>query len=136
MNDDLSEIRRFWAHGDRLVTNHPIAIDRPGGSPHPRFPDLIYPFDYGYLEGTGAVDGDGVDCWRGSLPDLRVTGAIVTVDTHKADSQVKWLIGCTPNEMRQALATHRTEWQAAVMILRHAPDAEALPAAGDLQQHD
>jgi inorganic pyrophosphatase len=114
----MDEETRFWNHADRLVAAHPIVIDRPGGTAHPRFPALIYPFDYGYLDGTGAVDGGGVDCWRGSLPEPVVTGAIVTVDTHKADSEVKWLIGCTPEEMALALATHRTEWQAAILIPR------------------
>lgn len=118
MTIDGAESRRFWEQADALVAAHPIVIDRPGGSAHPRYPAIIYPFDYGYLDGTGAVDGDGVDCWRGSLAGSRVTGAVVTVDTHKADSEVKWLIGCTPDEMEQALATHRTTWQAAVLILR------------------
>lgn len=114
------EASRFWTQADTLVAAHPIVIDRPGGTPHPKYPAIVYPFDYGYLDGTGAVDGDGVDCWRGSLPERHVTGAIVTVDTHKADSEVKWLIGCTPDEMEQALGTHRTEWQAAILIVRPA----------------
>jgi len=118
VTDTVDHNRRFWTHADRLVAEHPIVIDRPGGSAHPRFPELIYPFDYGYLDGTGAIDGDGVDCWRGSLAEPRVTGAIVTVDTHKADSEVKWLVGCTPEEMQRALDTHRTEWQAAILIMR------------------
>ena len=113
-----AEHQRFWDLGDRLVTTHCIVIDRPGGSAHPRFPDIVYPFDYGYLDGTGAIDGDGVDCWRGSLPSPQVTGAVVTVDIVKADAEVKWLIGCTPDEMEAALATHRTEWQAAILIRR------------------
>lgn len=112
------EEHRFWQQADTLVAKHAIVIDRPGGSAHPRYPAVIYPFDYGYLDGTGAVDGDGVDCWRGSLPDLHVTGAVITVDTHKADSEVKWLIGCTIEEMYLALSTHRTEWQAAILIVR------------------
>jgi inorganic pyrophosphatase len=109
---------RFWVLADQLVRDHRIVIDRPAGSRHPRVPDIVYPFDYGYLEGTGAVDGDGVDCWRGSLPDAIVTGAVVTVDVIKADSEVKWLVGCTGEEMQAALATHRTAWQAALLLVR------------------
>ena len=116
---DVSE--RFWRLADQLVREHRIVIDRPGGSRHPRFPDIVYPFDYGYLEGTSAIDGDGVDCWRGSLADPVVTGVIVTVDVAKADSEVKWLVGCTGDEMRLALETHRTEWQAAVLLVRGSP---------------
>ncbi len=100
---------RFWELGDLLVAEHQFVIDRPRGSVHLRHPAVIYPFDYGYLEGTGAIDGDGVDCWRGSLEDPSITGAIVTVDVVKADSEVKWLVGCMVNEMQAALATHQTE---------------------------
>ncbi len=110
---------RFWQRADQLVAAHPIVIDRPGGSGHPRFLEIVYPFDYGYLDGTGAIDGDGVDCWRGSLSGIGVTGAIVTVDVVKADSEVKWLVGCTADEMERALATHRTEWQLALLIVRN-----------------
>jgi len=54
----------------------------------------------------------------GSAPSLAVTGAIVTVDIVKADSEVKWLVGCTIEEMECALAPHRTEWQAGLLIVR------------------
>lgn len=114
-NDHLE---RFWRLADQLVAEHRIVIDRPAGSSHPRFADVVYPFDYGYLEGTGAIDGDGVACWRGSLP-AAVTGAVVTVDVVKADSEIKWLVGCTADEMAAALATHRTEWQGALLLLRN-----------------
>ena len=109
---------RFWELADQLVAGHRILIDRPAGSNHPRYPDLVYPVDYGYLEGTGAVDSDGVDCWLGSLDTNTVTGAVITVDTFKADSEVKWLIGCTRDEMMAAVATHRTQCQAAILIER------------------
>ena len=118
MEDHDVERQRFWSMGDRLVSEHAMIIDRPGGSAHPRFPDIVYTFDYGYLDGTGAIDGDGVDCWRGSLPSNRTTGAIITIDVMKADSEVKWLIGCTDEEMDAALATHRTMWQAAILLKR------------------
>lgn len=120
MPDD--ERRRFWGLADELVRSHPLVIDRPRGSAHPRVPDIVYPFDYGYLEGIGAIDGDGVDCWRGSLTDAKTTGAVLTVDVMKADAEVKWLIDCTPDEMEAALATHRTAWQAAMLIVRPAEE--------------
>ncbi len=121
MRMDHDERSRFWQLADELIRSHHIVIDRPGGSAHPRYPDLIYPFDYGYLEGTSALDGDGVDCWVGSLPETSLTGVIVTVDGFKSDTEIKWLIGCTPQEMDVALATHRTEHQAALLIPRHQP---------------
>ena len=37
----------FWEALDRLAANSRLVIDRPQGSAHPRYPDLIYPYDYG-----------------------------------------------------------------------------------------
>lgn len=64
----------------------------------PRDPDLIYPLDYGYLEGTQAADGSGIDVWVGSLPERSVTGAVVTADRFKREAEIKILIGCTAEE--------------------------------------
>lgn len=114
----MSEEDDFWRRADELVAAHRFVIDRPAGSRHPRYPTVTYPFDYGYLEGTGAVDGGGVDAWRGSLPEATVTGAIVTVDVHKGDAEVKLLIGCTNAEMTDALTTHHTASQSAMLIHR------------------
>jgi inorganic pyrophosphatase len=109
---------RFWSLADELVAASDVVIDRPKGSRHPRMPDVEYPLDYGYLAQTTAMDGEGVDVWRGSLPQRQVTGAIVTVDVHKRDAEVKLLIGCTPDEARLALATHNQPSQAAVLVPR------------------
>ena len=114
----LTDPSRFWALADRLVATSRIVIDRPRGSAHPRVPEIIYPLDYGYLEGTSGGDGDGIDVWRGSLPDARVTGAIMTVDLRRRDAEVKLLVGCTPAEADLALATHSQEQQAALLLRR------------------
>ncbi len=54
----------FWQEVNQLVINNPIIIDRPTGSSHPRYPEAIYPLDYGYLENTKA--GDGAESMYGS----------------------------------------------------------------------
>ena len=51
----------FWQSMETLVTSSEITIDRPKGTAHPRYPDFIYPVDYGYLKGTTAIDGHRVD---------------------------------------------------------------------------
>src|SRR5918998_4047001 len=83
----------FWQQADALVADSEIGIDRPRGSAHPRCPDVRYPLDYGFLGQTMASDGSGIDVWVGSLPERRVTGAIMTVDALKRDAEVKLLIG-------------------------------------------
>jgi inorganic pyrophosphatase len=90
----------FWQEITQLVIVNPIAIDRPKGSPHPRYPEVIYPLDYGYLENTTAPDGSGIDVWIGSLGAQTLTGILCTFDKLKRDMEIKLLIGCTVDEIR------------------------------------
>jgi inorganic pyrophosphatase len=108
----------YWQRLDRLVEQCRLVIDRPAGSAHPRYPDFIYPFDYGYLEGTLAMDQGGIDVWRGSLSEQKVTGIICTVDLTKKDAEIKILLGCSGAEAREILAAHNSEQQAGLLILR------------------
>ncbi len=115
----MAEPANFWRQLDRLVAGCTIRIDRPGGSPHPRYPSFIYPLDYGYLERTESGDGSGLDVWIGSLPDRTVTAVLCTVDLEKRDAELKILLGCTPEEARQIAAVHSAGAQAAILIERN-----------------
>ena len=108
----------FWHTLDQLVAGASLVVDRPKGTPHPRYPSFLYPLDYGYLAGTQAADGGGIDAWIGSLPDRAVTGIICTVDLHSRDSELKLLLGCTPWESTQALSMHNSNSQAGILIER------------------
>jgi inorganic pyrophosphatase len=85
----------FWKRLDKLIESHEIVIDRPRGSLHPQYPAIKYPFDYGYLKGTSAADGNELDVCRGALGENRLVGIICTVDSLKKDAEVKLLIDCT-----------------------------------------
>ena len=37
----------FWERLDALLAQSRIVIDRPRGSHHPRFPQIVYEIDYG-----------------------------------------------------------------------------------------
>jgi len=93
----------FWSALRSLAAGK-ITVDRPRGSRHPRFPHVVYPLDYGYVEDTSSMDGGGIDVWRGSGEGL--TGIVVTVDLMKRDSEIKILIGCTPEEVMTVLEFH------------------------------
>lgn len=108
----------FWQHLEDLVAGSELVIDRPRASAHPRYPDLVYPLDYGYLQGTRAADGGGIDCWLGSLAERRLSGVIVTVDLHKRDSEIKLLLGCTEQESQVILAFHNSGSQAGLLLAR------------------
>ncbi len=101
MNQNIQE---FWKILDKLCSEHKIIIDRPKGTAHPRYPDYIYHFDYGYLEGTKSPDGGGIDVWLGSKAQKDVCGIACCVDYVKQDSEIKVLIACTDEEMQLILA--------------------------------
>lgn len=96
----------FWAALDLLLAEHEIVIDRPRCSRHPRYSEMVYPLDYGYLAGTIASDGGGIDLWRGSAPELGLVGVILTVDLTKRDAEIKLVVGCTPAEIDAAVGVH------------------------------
>jgi len=109
----------FWKRIDELVATSEIVIDRPKGTAHPRYPEFVYPHDYGYLAGTSSMDGDGIDVWKGSLDGEKVTAVICTVDMTKRDSEMKILLGCTPQEAETILATHNNGPQSGILITRY-----------------
>ena len=94
----------FWQAIEKIVAESKIIIDRPKGSRHPKYQDFIYPVDYGYLENTKSMDGNGIDVWKGSSPNGNYIDAIIcTVDLFKKDSEIKILIGCTEEEKQLVL---------------------------------
>lgn len=89
----------FWQTITNLAATNPIMLDRPKGAAHPRYPVMIYPLDYGYLENTTAGDGAGIDVWLGSLNNKTLTGILCTFDRLKRDAEIKLLIACTPADV-------------------------------------
>jgi inorganic pyrophosphatase len=90
----------FWNAIDQLVATCPLIIDRPKDSAHPRYSDMIYPLDYGYLDGTTAGDGSGIDVWLGSNSSKSANAVVCTVDLMKRDAEIKILLGCSEFEIQ------------------------------------
>jgi len=90
----------FWQGMGNLISTNMIIIDRPRGKPHPRYPKLVYPFDYGYIQNTTAGDGDGIDVWMGSLDLKTLTGILCTFDKIKRDAEIKLLLGCAKEDVQ------------------------------------
>ena len=110
---------QFWSALDTLVRQSEIVIDRPRGSAHPRYPDFIYPVDYGYLKSTASMDGGGIDVWLGTA-DGGVNAVICTVDLLKKDSEIKILIGCTREETAAIYEKHNdSEYMKGILIPRY-----------------
>lgn len=103
----------FWKNLQELVSTSQLHIDRPKQSSHPRFPELIYPYDYGELLGTQGGDGQGIDIWLGRLDGPKtVVGLLATADTLKKDTELKIMLDCTPEQMQEI-----ADWYNKVMNL-------------------
>jgi inorganic pyrophosphatase len=108
----------FWERLEALLAVHKLVIDRPKGSAHPRYGEVTYPLDYGYLEDTVGGDGHGIDVWRGSLPDFQLVGVACTVDSHKRDAELKLLVSCSEDELEIINSFHNGNSMAAVIVQR------------------
>ncbi|MCL2774611.1 MAG: inorganic pyrophosphatase [Oscillospiraceae bacterium] len=118
MNNAVEE-NAFWLALDKLVSESKIIIDRPKGSRHPKYPDSIYPLDYGYLENTSSMDGSGIDVWKGTNGNY-IDAVICTVDLLKRDSEIKILIGCSEDEKRLIFESHnKSEYMKGILIRRN-----------------
>ena len=100
MGNRIQELaaRLDWEMWDRLIADHGITIDRPKYSAHPVHADIIYPVDYGFVNGTVGNDGDEIDVFLGSA-DNGLVALILTRDYRKGDSETKLIYNCTPAEI-------------------------------------
>ena len=115
---DMIVNEEFWNALDELVANSEIVIDRPNGSAHPTYPNMIYPVDYGYLKNTSSMDGAGIDVWLGT-DEKKVDAIICTVDLMKQDSEIKILLGCTEEEKKLIYETHNeSKYMKGILIRR------------------
>jgi len=106
----------FWQYLERLVAGSRVIIDRPKGSHHPHYPDIVYPLDYGYLDGTTSGDGSGIDVWAGASGTRDLSVVILTVDLHKRDAEIKILLGCTEDEIQTILVFHNENDMRATLV--------------------
>ena len=104
-----TDLNNFWRYLDELVAQSKIIIDRPKGSVHPRYPQIVYELDYGYLEDTKSLDNEGIDVWIGTDAAQKLDAIICTVDLVKRDSEIKLLIGCTSAE-KAYIKSFYNEW--------------------------
>lgn len=111
MNDN------FWNALDALATTSEVKIDRPQNSIHPRYPDYIYPHDYGYFDDTRSSDGAEIDVWQINK-SKEVTGIIVTFDPIKKDSEIKVLLGASREQAEEIKGCHERGDMQAMLIMR------------------
>lgn len=95
---DLLRKHIHWQLWEQLIESNGIVIDRPEGGRHPRYPEIVYPIDYGYIEGTSGTDLEEVDVFVGSASS-GLLGGIVTDDFRRGDREMKLIYNCSAREV-------------------------------------
>ncbi len=90
--------KEFWNKLNELIDSSEIIIDRKKGSNHPVIKEIIYPVDYGFINGTKSNDNEGIDIWIGSEKN-GINGIVCTIDSYKKDSEIKVLYNCSKKEI-------------------------------------
>ena len=71
-----------------------VLIDRPLGSVHPRYPNLVYEVNYGYVPGILGGDGEEQDAYILGIdePLAEFDGVIIAVLERLNDNESKWIV--------------------------------------------
>lgn len=71
-----------------------VIVDRPLGSAHPDYPNLIYPVNYGYIEGIIAPDGEEQDAYIIGVKEslIEFVGTVVAIIRRIDDIEEKWCV--------------------------------------------
>lgn len=103
-----------------------VVGDRPLGSVHPRYPDLVYPINYGYVPGVWAGDGHEQDAYLlGSVgPMLEAEGTVIAVIVRRDDVENKWVVVTdgkprTKEEIRKATWFQERFFDSDVFVIPH-----------------
>lgn len=98
-----------------------IRIDRPLGSAHPTYRDMIYPVNYGYIPNTVSGDGEEIDVYLLGV-DRAVdsyTAQVIALIHRKEDTEQK-LIAVPPGmqlsteEIREAVSFQEQYFQSVI----------------------
>ncbi len=69
-------------------------IDRPLGSCHPRYSEMVYPVNYGYVSGVIGGDGEEQDVYvlGADKPLTHFEGSVIAVYHRLNDNEDKWIV--------------------------------------------
>ena len=134
MNDAYASLLQEnfpWDRWERLILSEGFHLDRPQYTPHPKYPEIIYPMDYGYICNTMSSDGAEVDLFVGSGED-HLVGLIVTQDYRQGDQEIKLLWRCLPTEIYLCSWVHQfRSFEVKGSLGSSIPNAETLGYANE-----
>lgn len=112
LNEKYAPLRRTREdYADILGKSVHCVMDRPLGSAHPRYPDMIYPVNYGYVPGIMAGDHAEQDVYvlGPAVPLESFDGVVIAVIHRFDDCEDKWVVAemgavYSEKEIRDTLA--------------------------------
>lgn len=114
MKNELLNNAFFWQKIDSLMLSTNIVISQPKGSHHPKYINMVYPVDYGYLNDIAEIK-----VFKGSIKTSKIDAIMVVGDILKRDLEVKLLLGCNEEEERRILEfINQTDYQKGIMVRR------------------
>jgi len=71
-----------------------VIVDRPLGSCHPHYKNMIYPINYGYIENIIAADGEEQDAYILGIcePVTEFIGKVIAIIHRFDDIEEKWVV--------------------------------------------
>ena len=100
-----------------------VVVDRPMGTCHPKYPELIYPVNYGYVPGVMAPDGEAQDAYILGVgePVAVFEGSVIAIVQRLDDVEEKWVVApvhCafTKEEIAQQVAFQEQYFQSEVQM--------------------
>ena len=71
-----------------------VKIDRPLGTAHPKYSDLIYPLNYGYIESLVAPDGEDQDAYLLGVNEAVdcFSGVVLAIIVRRNDVESKLVV--------------------------------------------
>jgi inorganic pyrophosphatase len=83
---------------DYLGKTVAVTMDRPLGSTHPKYPERIYPVNYGYIPGTTSGDGEELDAYvLGVNEPLETFAGVVRAIIHRINNDDDKLVVTPPH---------------------------------------
>lgn len=137
--DDAEMVRDVWQaqEAERYAALHRTAadyadvlgrpvhcvMDRPLGSRHPRYPDMLYPVNYGCVPGVMAGDGAEQDVYvLGPTAPLETFDGVVIAVIHRFDDcEDKWVVAeagarYTAEDIRAAVAFQEKYYRSEILL--------------------
>jgi inorganic pyrophosphatase len=109
----------YWEKLDKIVAENEIIIDRKKNTTHPKYINMIYPVDYGYIKNTKSMDNNEIDIFCGTDSIKKINGILCTIDIMKNDSEIKVLYGCSDNEIELICGFLESKYMSCILVKKN-----------------